>query len=301
MNRTALLELLPYDLKGIGKDGFYEIADTLYENKDKIETSLRDVERKNYQASTTLFLYDLTNTYFEGSCNNNDFAKRGKSKEKRSDCPLITLALVVDSAGFPVFSQIYSGSQSEPLTLKYILNKLIKDGQEAFKEVKPIIVMDRGIATKENLELLKDYHYSYIVIERREVEKDYEKEFETAKETFKKILTSSDKKRNGIIPEEESLSVYVKKIEIEVGCRVLCLSEGREKKEQAIDALKEGRFLTDIESLRESIAKKNIKLAEKVGERIGRLKQRYSSIAKYYDIELILDDEQKSVMDVTCF
>ena len=300
LNRTALLELLPYDLKGIGKDLIYEIADILYANKDQIETSLREVEKRDYPAATTLFLYDLTNTYLEGSCENNSFAKRGKSKEKRLDCPLITLALVVDSAGFPVFSQIYSGNQSEPLTLTDILKKLMKDGQEILKEVKPIIVMDRGIATLDNMKLLKEAHYSYIVIERREVEKFYEKEFETAKETFEKILTSSDKKKKGIISKEESLSVYVKKIDIESGCRVLCLSEGREKKEQAMDKLKEERFLKDLENLRKSIGKKTIKLVEKVAERIGRLKQKYSSITKYYDIGLILDETQRNVINVTC-
>jgi transposase len=63
------------------------------------------------------FLYDLTNTYFEGQCLNNEWAARGCSKEKRSDCPLVTLALVVDYRGFPVLSRIYDGNQSESATL----------------------------------------------------------------------------------------------------------------------------------------------------------------------------------------
>ena len=57
----------------------------------------------------TLFLYDLTNTYFEGRCINNSLGKRGRSKEKRSNCPLVALALLVDQRGFPIFCQIYRG------------------------------------------------------------------------------------------------------------------------------------------------------------------------------------------------
>lgn len=287
-NQTALVELLPVDLSSIRKDAVYEIADILLAHKDRIEKALRDREAILFPSQTTLFLYDLTNTYFEGQCKNNALAKRGKSKEQRADRPLVTLALVVDQRGFPIFSRIYGGNQSEPQTLPEILEHLyVPEEPHLFAQERPTIVMDRGIATKENIQLLKSCGYPYLVVERRAVEKEYVQEFEQAKTTFEPIghITSG--------------TVYVKKLPWENGSRVLCLSEGREQKEQAMDALKEERFLQDLGRLQASVAKGNVQLTEKVGERVGRLKERYPSIAPHYDIVQQLDDAQKKVTTVT--
>lgn len=287
-SQTALLEWLPADLSRIRKDAVYEIADKLLAHKEKIEKALRDQEAILFPSRTTLFLYDLTNTYFEGQCKDNSLAKRGKSKEQRADRPLVTLALVVDQRGFPIFSRIYGGNQSEPQTLPDILKHLY-DPEEPhlFAQEQPTIVMDRGIATKDNIELLKAGGYPYLVVERRAVEKDYVQEFGQAKSTFEPIGET--------ITDE---TVYVKKLPWENGSRVLCLSAGREQKEQAMDALKEERFLQDLGRLQTSVAKGNIQLAEKVGERVGRLRERYPSIAPHYDIVLQLDDTQKKVTAV---
>src|SRR6056297_130979 len=122
--RSALNELLDEDMAGVGKDGFYEIADELLAYKQQIEQSLYHNETKTFSNQERVFLYDLTNTYFEGQCADNPLAQRGHSKEKRTDCPLVTLALVVDAQGFGVMSQIYKGNQSEPATLEDILNRL---------------------------------------------------------------------------------------------------------------------------------------------------------------------------------
>lgn len=287
--KSALLEMLKVDLSEAGKTALYEIGDTLLTHKKFLENELRKREETLFPREHALFLYDLTNTYFEGGASKNTSAKRGHSKEKRSDCPLVTLALVVDYRGFPIFSQIYKGNQSEPETLEEILNRLYIEDKTLFKETLPTIVMDRGIATKSNLERLKQKEYPYIVIERRATEKDYAQEFAAAKETFDKIEGD---------PQEKSSAVYVKKIITEDACRVLCWSEGREQKERAMDALKEKRFLEDLERLKASVNKKGILLVSKVAERVGRIKERYSSIAKYYDISLELDEEQKKVKDI---
>lgn len=81
------------------------------------------------------------------------------------DCPLVTLALVVDDAGFPIFSQIYGGNQSEPETLEDVLKNLGKDASLELLDDQPMIVMDRGIATKDNLALIKDMEFPCIVVE----------------------------------------------------------------------------------------------------------------------------------------
>lgn len=297
-NQTALLELLPVDLSEIGKDAVYEIADKLLIHKNTLETALRKRETELFPGETTLFLYDLTNTYFEGRCADNHLAKRGKSKEKRSDCPLVTMALVVDQRGFPLHSQIYGGNQSEPETLSDIIQRLYQsDETDLFSDIRPTIVMDRGIATKDNIKLLKENQYPYIVVERRAVEKDYVEEFTNAKSSFKRV----DQQAGADLSQEITVTeaVYAKKIPWEDGCRVLCISEGREKKEMAMDTLKEERFLQDLTALQTSVAKGNIKLLEKVGERVGRLKERYPSIARHYDIQFEQNTDQKKVTALT--
>lgn len=288
--KTSLLEMLPTDLSEIGKNAIYEIGDTLLIHKKQLEKELRKQEEALFPQEHALFLYDLTNTYFEGKCSKNRLAKRGHSKEKRSDCLLVTLALVVDHRGFPMFSQIYKGNQSEPETLEEILKRLYVENETLFKETLPTIVMDRGIATKKNLELLKEKHYPYIVVERRATEKDYAQEFAAAKDTFEQIKYDSN---------EESSAVYVKKILTEDACRVLCWSEGRKQKEAAMDSLKEKRFLEDLERLKASVSKKSVLLATKVAERVGRIKERYPSIAQHYDILLDLDEKQKKVIGIS--
>lgn len=287
--QTTLVELLPVDLKDIGKDPLYEIGDILLLHKKVLEKGLREREEELFPQERALFLYDLTNTYFEGSALKNKKAHRGNSKEKRTDCPLVVLALVVDSQGLPIFSQIYKGNQSEPETLENILERLYCTEETLFKETMPTIVMDRGIATKDNIALLKAKEYPYVVIERRAVEKDYLKEFERAKDTFERMSHESN----------STGAVYVKKVETDTGCRVLCLSEGREHKEKAMDALKEERFLQALGGLKVSIERKNILLVTKISERIGRIKERYPSIAGHYEINMELDDERKKVVNLS--
>ena len=286
-NRTSLIELLGVDVSAIGKNALYEISDILLSHKKTIEKSLRDRETTLFPDDKTLFLYDLTNTYFEGSSKKSNLTNRGKSKEKQSDCPLVTLALLVDSQGFPIFSHIYKGNQSEPETLEDILDRLLEDEETSLLTSRSTLVMDRGIATKDNISLIKKRAYPYIIIERRDAEKDYVSEFETARETFDKIENSKGD------------TVYVKKIDIENGSRVLCLSEKREQKENAIDTLKESRFVEDILKLQRSIQKGTIKLKEKVFIRIGRLKQKYSTIAKHYEIISELDEADEKIINIS--
>lgn len=271
--RSVLPELEP-ELTQINKNDIYEIADILLQHKEQLEKDLYTNEQQLFPAEKTLFLYDLTNTYFEGQCLKNEWAARGRSKEKRFDCPLVTLALVVDYRGFPVLSRIYDGNQSEPGTLADILAALKSDMDGLFASVLPAVVMDRGIATAKNIALLQSLGFPFVVVERAAKEQQYLTIFETEESSFERLETS---------PEQ---AIYLRKETSEIGSRVLVISEGRKAKEEAMDALQEQRFLEDIGRLATSVAKRNIITISKVHERIGRLKQKYPSISKHYDINV---------------
>ena len=280
--RTALNELMEVNLEKIGKDGLYDIGDSLYSHKEYIESALYEEEHRQYGQGPMVYLYDLTNTFLEGQGKKNALAARGKSKEKRSDCPLIALALVVDQRGFPVYSQIYPGNQSEPITLQAVLTRLEENLPPLLKQEKPMMVMDRGIATGENLRLMEEKGYAYTVVERREREKDYPLEWE---EGFTLI-------------GEEADGVYVKRVEEEGKARVLCASVGRKEKEQGMDRLQEKRFLEALERLSGRIRMKRLKKMEKVWERVGRIRERYPSIAQYYTVTTETSPDGKEVQSL---
>jgi len=280
--RSSIAEIVSTDLLAVKKDSVYEIADTLLYHKEKIEKLLRQKEETLFDKKSTLFLYDLTNTYFEGACKTNSIAKRAKSKEKRNDCPLVSLALLVDSLGYPLFSQVYEGNKSEPLTLADILDRLEADFQKTLFSIFPTIVMDRGIATKENISLLRQRGYEYIVVERRCAEEDYAEEFKAALDSFEVV-------------EKKDNTIYIKKKVSGDTAKLLVLSKARKEKEEAMDKLKEIRFLYDIDTLKKSIAKGSVFLAAKVQVRIGRILQKYPSVSKYYDIAAIEEGSSKKV------
>lgn len=295
-NSTSLIEMTPVDLSDTGKDLFYETGDLLFVHKEEIEKALFMKEQREFSLKKRVFLYDLTNTYFEGNAKGNGKAGLGHSKEKRTDCPLVTLALVVDELGFPVFSQIYEGGQSEPKTLADVLKKLKMDAGDLLDGEKPILIMDRGIATKDNIALIIKNEYPYTVINLSKNERDYEKEFATIK---KHMESNQPVTQDGWESVNDENSVYITKKTSGKTARVLAASIGRSKKEQGMDTLKEERFLVDIENLKKSFEKGNILMPVKIGERIGKIKAKYPTVGKYYEIEVKFSDDNKKVTEIT--
>ncbi|CAG4916300.1 unnamed protein product, partial [Acidithrix sp. C25] len=177
-SNSSLPEICGIDLSKFHKDKVYAIADKLYDAKGVIEPALYRASSDLFRTNTRLFLFDLTNTYFEGSTRGNSLAKHGHSKEKRFDCTLVSLALLVDHRGLPIYSEIHEGNTSEPRTLISVLDALesLSDGS-LFGDVVPTIVMDRGIATKANLELLIKRNLNYVVIERANKKSLYRSHF----------------------------------------------------------------------------------------------------------------------------
>jgi transposase len=281
---SSCAEIIDNSLSDIKKDAIYNTGDILYCCKDAIEKQLREKEQTIFTTSSNLYLYDLTNTYFEGTCRKNPAGKRGKSKDKQNGSPLMCLALLVDSRGYPLFSQIYEGNKSEPVTLPGVLDRLDRDCNKTLLSAKPTIVADRGIATEENIKLLKERGYPYMVVERKSREKDYVDLF--------KDLDSFES-----IKKDEQL-IYFKKIEDGHLARLLVASKAKKEKEDAMDGLKEKRFLEDAHALKSSIAKKNVLLLEKVSTRVGRIMGRYATVSKYYELKPVPGSDNKKAADL---
>ncbi len=162
-HHSGLGELIEQDFATLHRMQLYRISDQLFKHKTELEAFLYARERSLFDFEEVITLYDLTNTYFEGRGRANANAALGKSKEKRSDCPLVTLALVLDGSGFPKKSEVLPGNISEPKTLAEMLRKLTP--QETAHA--PTVVLDAGIATEENIDWLVQNHYRYVVVSRK--------------------------------------------------------------------------------------------------------------------------------------
>jgi len=270
--RSGLGELIDYDFNNLSLYGLYQVSDQLLKNKTAIEEHLYARERSLFQLQETITLYDLTNTYFEGQCKANALAAHGHSKEKRSDCPLVTLGLVLDSSGFPRRSHVYEGNVNEPKTLAEMIHDLEKGGTSA--GLKPTVVMDAGIATEDNIAWLQGHQYPYLVVSRKK-----HREF--------------DKNSSVVVKQDAECTVKVQKVFDEGTKETLlyCHSTRREKKDKAIGDRFTCRFEEDLQKLSNGLHKKRcLKKYEKVMEKIGRLRQKYSRVSKQYTITVEKDD-----------
>ena len=157
--RSALDELLGVDFQTLEPMQLYRASDALMAHREAIEHHLFDRAMGLFDLHPTITLYDLTNTYFEGEAGGQPKARRGHSKEKRTDCPLLTLGLVLDASGFVRRSQVFAGNVREHHTLAEMLDAL--NAPRA-----ALVVMDRGIATEDRVQWLREHGYRYLVVSR---------------------------------------------------------------------------------------------------------------------------------------
>jgi hypothetical protein len=157
--RSALGELIGFDFEAMDLNRLYRASDALYKHREALQDHLFAQAQSIFGFGETITLYDLTNTYFEGVAAGVSKAKRGHSKECRSDCPLVTLAMALDGSGFPRRSRVFAGNASEPATLKDMLTGLGAPPGAT-------VVMDAGIATEANLTWLRAQGYHYVVVSR---------------------------------------------------------------------------------------------------------------------------------------
>ncbi len=282
---SAVCELTGYDADKITKDRLYKISHELYCVKDEMEQYLSKRTNELFDLEDKIILYDLTNTYFEGKMKASKIAKYGRSKEKRKDAKLIVLAVVINREGFLKYSNIFRGNMSDSKTLETIVDALSR--QTSFINRKPIVVMDAGIATEDNLKMLRAKHYGYMCVTRSKL-KDYEADTES------KPVQIKDKKKQPI----ELMKV---KVDNETEDRFLWVkSQAKALKENSMNGLLSQRFEEGIQSISEGIHKKGgTKKLQKVYERVGRLKEKYPSVHKYYDIT-IQHDGKETATSISC-
>lgn len=281
---SAICEITGFDHEKITKDKLYGMSHKLYQIKDSLEQYLSKRTNELFDLEDKIILYDLTNTYFEGQMRSSKKAKFGRSKEKRSDAKIIVLAVVVNCEGFLKYSSIFEGNMADCKTLEDIVNALSK--QTSFTGRKPIVVMDAGIATDDNLKMLKNKGYDYLCVSRSSL-KEYHADISAIP------VQITDKK-------SQSIELLKVKTNGESDQYLWVRSQAKAMKERSMNGLLSQRFEQGIQNIQEGIGKKSgTKKLNKVYERIGRLKQKYPSVHTYYDIT-VCDDGNGTATSITC-
>jgi Transposase DDE domain len=227
---SAMDQLLEEDFAVAAKNRLYECLDRIEEHRAALFTHLQGRWKDLFGATYDLLLYDLTSTYFEGEMQEAPKAKHGYSRDKRSDCRQVVIAVVLSAEGFPLAYEVMDGNTSDRTTLKWFLQKI----QDQYGQARRIWVMDRGIPIEETLQQMRqsDPPVGYLVGTPRAKWDQFREQFERL--PWEKLRESIEVKVLAQGPE-----IYV-----------LAKSQGRRQKERAIRRRKLARLLRTLRVLR---------------------------------------------------
>ena len=285
IRRTALGDILKEDFSKREDESLYRNLDRLHPNRELIERELAEQEKTLFSLDDTVYLYDLTSTYFEGQAPLNKQAKRGYSRDKRPDCKQVVVGLVLDRDGFPKAHEVFDGNVQDRSTVDKMLDALEK---RTGKKADGTVIVDRGMAYAPDLEQIRKRGLHYLVAGLQSERNEWLDELEKEDDWEQVIRTPSP--RN---PFQKKTRVEVKRRQKGDEVYILCRSEGRQDKDRAIRETHEGKLLADLRKLQERVAKGRLKKQEKIHQAIGRIKERYPRVARYHRIEY--DSERKNL------
>jgi Transposase len=284
---SDICRLTGYDVDMVTKDRLYQSAIRLYDVREGLRDHLSRWTKELFGYDDNLILYDLTNVYAQGEYDTSAWWDYGHSKEKRDDCKLLVLALVVNRHGFPKHYQLFEGKMQDYDSFGKIIDEL--DAHMKSLGVSPIVVMDAGIATAENLDLLRERKYKFLCVSRSSRKAYSPVEGEPVQHMqdklgqpleIQRVSVEFRKGKDGKLPNAASDTFYWVR------------SQAKAAKENGMYDQFTRRFEAELEKIRASLAKKHgTKKADKVLIRIGRAKQKYPSVASHYEIDVTEDKE----------
>ncbi len=270
---TALVDIFGLESDHIYPQRLYRALDELLPHKAAIETHLKNRLGELFAAEYEIVLYDITSTYFEGQAEENELAKRGYSRDQRFDCKQVCIALLTTKDGLPFGYEVFAGNTADSTTVE----KIVKTMEARHGKARRIWVMDRGMVSEENIEFLQKREARYIVGTPKSMLRKFEKDL-LAKE-WETIRDGIEVRKCAGPDETETF--------------VLCRSRDRKEKEKAMHE----RFVTRIEESLTKLQGRLVKRKKKadaleVSRQIGRILQKSSRGAGFFDIDLKEDSDQ---------
>lgn len=258
-DQTAMDVLLDCDFTVAQKNRLYQCLDKILPYKDELCTYLKTQWETLFDVDYDVLLYDLTSTYFEGLCEQNPKAQFGRSKDRRSDCRQVLIALIVTPDGFPLNYEVLAGNTSEKTTLTDLLNKI----ESMYGKSRRVWLMDRGIPKEKTLALMRKTGVDYLV------------------GTPRKLLDSFQKSLLNTQWQQAREDVVVKSLKVEGETYVLAKSKARLHKERSIRHRKLRKYLSDLAKLQ-----KNYRDRDRFMKRLGVLLHEAGSCSKCVDLQL---------------
>ncbi len=275
---TAIQDILGAEFQELAEDALYRNLDRLHGCRVPIEAALAEREKNLFSLDQTVFLYDLTSTYFEGRARANPKARRGYSRDMRPDCKQVVVGLAVNRDGFPLAHEVLAGNRHDSTTVDEMLDAL---DQRVGLRPEQTVVVDRGMSGDPNLEQIRRRGLHYLVAAQQGERADWMEEFEEH-EGFVEVKREPSPRN----PFQRKSEIEVKMQRKDGVTHVLCVSSERKEKDRAIRQTHEQRLLVDLEKLKRRVEKGKGKgtQPEEVLQSIGRLKERYPRVARYYQM-----------------
>ncbi len=259
--KTALEDLLGIASEKINDDRLYRALDAVLLHKDALCKHLQQRYGGLFGATFDFLFYDITSAYFEGNGQRNPQAKRGYSRDGRPDCVQVCIGLVVSREGFPLAFEVFDGNRPDVATVE----EMIEFMEEKYGQAQRVWVMDRGMVSEEHLEFLRQRGAKYLVGTPKSMLKRFEREMTEA--GWEQVAPGVTVKLCSAPQGEEETFI-------------LCRSEGRKEKEQAIL----NRFIERLELALNKLVSQaeqgKVKNRQKVERRIGRLLERKRSASE---------------------
>ena len=269
--RTALDDLLGVPAERVNDDRLYRALDRLLPHKQALETHLKERLGALFDLDYELLLYDVTSTYFEGQAEGNGLARRGYSRDHRGDCKQVCIGLVVTRDGVPLGYEVFAGNRTDVTTVEEIVTTM----ERRYGQARRVWVMDRGMASAENIAWLRGSQRRYLI--------------GASKSELKKFAGPLADRRDW---RQVRDGVEAKVCAGPDGSETFLLvrSAERQQKEQAMHARFCERIETALASLQRRIERAHKPIDRGAAERqIGRLLGRNSRAAARYAIRLVDD------------
>ena len=270
--RTALADLLQLDDALLNKDRLYRALDRLLVHKAAIEAHLSRRAGELFALDNEVLLYDVTSTYFEGEAELNPLAQRGYSRDHRGDRKQVLIALVVTFDGFPLGYEVFAGNVHDSKTLQTIVAAM----EARHGTMGRVWIADRGMASKENLAWLRSTGRRYIIGAPKSELKRFAAPLAAAA-GWRQVRDGVEVKLAHCGETGETV--------------ILCRSDDRRAKEQAMHDKFSGRIEAALERLATRIARSRKRLSgEQINQQIGRILQQNQRAARRFKVRLAEDD-----------
>jgi transposase len=263
--QTALSELLGIASEKVNEDRLYRALDHVLPQKEVLEKHLKQTVGTLFRLDYDLFLYDVTSTYFEGEAEANPLAQRGYSRDHRGDCKQICIGLVVTRDGFPLGYEIFSGNRTDVTTVEEMVDLL----EGRYGKANRVWVMDRGMASGDNVEFLLKEGRRYILGTQRGQLRQYEAEL--LKTDWQEVQKGLEVKR---VESPDGKEIFI-----------LCRSGDRAEKEKGIHDRFEKRIEEALGHMADSCQKRRYQVGV-IERRVGKLLGRNSRVAGLFDVRV---------------